>query len=135
MILPTLQKRRLIRKIIFPQGCVQRRDAPENLSLFYCFLERAQWNSPDRRPFTFQGDMPEASFEPAAAKPIELRSTYLLGALFDDLYLGDAIFNNVCLSNATIADANLSGTSIRMSCPSRTAVSTVSPSMGWILPR
>lgn len=73
----------------------------------------------DRRPLeetvTFIGDAPDMSDSPAPAKPFELRSAYLPGAVFDDLYLGDATFNNVCLSNVTITDANLSGASIRMS--------------------
>lgn len=72
----------------------------------------------DRKPLeevvTFIGDMPDANDIPTEAKPFELRSAYLPGAVFDDLYLGDATFNNVCLTDLTITDANLAGASIRM---------------------
>lgn len=71
----------------------------------------------DRLPLenvvTFIGDAPAAQEQSAGSKPFELRSAYLPGAVFDDLFLGNARVNNVCLSGATITDANLSGVSIR----------------------
>lgn len=71
----------------------------------------------DRLPLeevvTFIGDAPAAQEQPAASKPFELRSAYLPGAVFDDLFLGGARINNVCLTDATVTDANLAGVSIR----------------------
>ena len=73
----------------------------------------------DRKPLeevvTFIGDAPDTESAPAEARPFELRSAYLPGAVFDDLYLGDATFNNVCLTNLAITDANLAGASLRES--------------------
>lgn len=71
----------------------------------------------DRLPLeevvTFIGDAPAAQEQPAASKPFELRSAYLPGAVFDDLFLGGARVNNVCLTDASITDANLAGVAIR----------------------